>query len=228
MASLWLGVVFWPMALRVAIACWNSRSVSRVSRTNACRCLTSEARSSFVRASGVRCISASTAAVTSSSLRMIMRLSSGGGRKSSLAPVVAGRGGLAASAVLLKPLLLLREATRGRHVTRLCHGLRLNDRPALGFGHPHMRGYHDVMAVVPMRPRMEVMMRNEHRSRRPRPPVDRTVVRPPPRAVHDVRIVVAHVNVLGAGLNDDRARVLVDRLLFVASEIAGGLRALAQ
>src|SRR5688572_13023784 len=157
MASLWLGVVFWPIALRWPIACWNSRSVSRVSRTNACRCLTSEARSSFVRVSGVRCISASTAAVTSSSLRMIMLLPPGR-RKSSSAAVVAARSGWPALAVTLavtlKELLLRREAARRWHVARLAvlnhrralldHMMLLDDGLALCFRHAHVRLHHHV------------------------------------------------------------------------------------
>ena len=71
-ASLWLAVVCCPIALTSRIAAWNSRSFSRTSRTNACRCRTRASRISFVRASGVRCISAMTARVTSSWVSMIM------------------------------------------------------------------------------------------------------------------------------------------------------------
>jgi hypothetical protein len=71
-ASLWLGVVFCPIALMKPIASWNSLSVSFTSLTNWWRWRTSAERISFVRASGVRCISFSTARVTSSCVSMIM------------------------------------------------------------------------------------------------------------------------------------------------------------
>src|SRR5438552_2128202 len=54
------------------MASWNSRSVSLASRTKACRCFTSSESNSRVRAFGVRCISCSTAAVTSSCDSMII------------------------------------------------------------------------------------------------------------------------------------------------------------
>src|SRR5438034_8756846 len=65
------------------MASWNSRSVSPASRTKACRCFTSSESNSRVRAFGVRCISCSTAAVTSSCDSMIIDFLRGGGKSTS-------------------------------------------------------------------------------------------------------------------------------------------------
>ena len=62
---------FCPTAVRNSIAACHSGSVSRVSRTNACRCGTSRSRSSRSRASGVSAKLCTTAAVAVSSLKSI-------------------------------------------------------------------------------------------------------------------------------------------------------------
>ena len=63
-ASLWKALEFWPMALMIAQAWWNSSSVSFASRMKACRCLTSAVITSRKRGLGARAISSSTAGVT--------------------------------------------------------------------------------------------------------------------------------------------------------------------
>src|SRR5688572_6648172 len=86
-----------------------------------------------------------------------------------------------------------------------------------------------VMMYAPMMPvRRAVEMRDEHRAGRPWVPVHRAVMRPPPRSIHDVGVVVGHVHVLGARIDDDRIVLLVNGLLLSAPEIAVRLRAPAQ
>src|SRR5688572_2840366 len=115
-ASLWLGVVFWPIALMRPIASWNSFSVSFTSRTKACRCRTREERISFVRGSGVRCISPSTASVTSFSLRMTMpELPPEEGKSSSAAALATGVGLALRVAVCVAARLAIRMAARLRN-----------------------------------------------------------------------------------------------------------------
>src|SRR5688572_20731430 len=247
----------------------------------ACRCFTRLESTSRVRASGVRCISASTAWVRSASLRMIMsRFPPGGGKSSSAAmaaltapmfaaaaAALAAAAARVASALVVVALaavlparlrvahgvaILLRGAARGRHRLVLLH-----DRPALRFRHPDMRPHGDalramdrravlpfagydvgVMAmdvnrpmddadvpVVPVGRAVEEAVRDGDMEGRPWPPEDRTVVRPPPPwAVDDEGIVVAHIDDLGARLDHDSLALLVDRRLVAADELAVRLR----
>src|SRR5687768_11849924 len=259
----------------------------------ACRCFTRLESTSRVRASGVRCISASTAWVTSASLRMIMsRFPPGGGKSSSAAMAaltapmfaaatvrIAAAALVAAACVastvvvalaaMLAPRLrravlparlrvahrvaiLLRGAAGGRHRLVLLH-----DRPALRFRNPDMRPHRDALramdrravlpfagydvvvvamdvnrpmddadvAVVPVGRAVEEAVRDGDMEGRPWPPEDRTVVRPPPPwAVDDEGIVVAHIDDLGARLDHDSLALLVDRRLVAADELAVCLR----
>ena len=77
-ASLWKALVFCPIALTYAAACWNSTSESFTSRIKACRCRTSADITSRKRGSGACSISLSTALVTESGPSMIMLMSPGG------------------------------------------------------------------------------------------------------------------------------------------------------
>src|SRR5688572_30529376 len=157
------------------MASWNSRSVRRVSLMKAWRCFTRLESTSRVRASGVRCISPSTAWVTSASLRMIMsRFPPGGGKSSSAAMAalttamfaaacVASTLVVVALAAMLAPRLrravlparlrvahgvaiLLRGAAGGRHRLVLLH-----DRPALRFRNPDVRPYRDALRAMDRR-----------------------------------------------------------------------------
>src|SRR5688500_10355178 len=163
------------------------------------RCFTRLESTSLVRTSGARCISPSTAWVTSASLRMIMgRLPPGGGKSSSAAmaaltaPMLSATAVLTAAArvaaALVVPLaamlavrfgrsmlapglgvahgvaMLLRGAAGGRHRLVLLH-----DRPALGFGNPHVRPHADALRAM-----------------------HRRAVLPPSR--HDVVLVAMNVN----------------------------------
>ena len=75
--SLCVSVVSLPISARTAADCRNSASVRRTSRTNACRCFTSDVMISRVRGSRVRCITFSASVVTSSALLRIMADGSG-------------------------------------------------------------------------------------------------------------------------------------------------------
>src|SRR5688500_2560280 len=258
------------------------------------RCFTRLESTSRVSASGVRCISPSTACVTSASLRMIMsRFPPGGGKSSSAAmaalsaPMFAAAtvriaaaalvaAACVASTLVVVPLaamlaprlrraglparlrvahgvaILLRGAAGGRHRIVLLH-----DRPALRFRNPDMRPHRDALramdrravlpfagndvvvvamnvnrpmndadvAVVPVGRAVEEAVRDGDMEGRPWPPEDRTVVRPPPPwAVDDEGIVVAHIDDLGARLDHDSLALLVDRRLVAADELAVRLR----
>src|SRR6185436_765402 len=179
--------------------------------------------------------------------------------------------------MLLRPLSLHRRAhcvalrrLRRPAVGRRHRLMRLHDRLALRFGHPHVRPRSlcrwphvrrmrrrtvDRFAVLPLTRRdvhvlrvginrpmddaHEVVMpiglaveeaaHHERRIRVPGPPDDGTIIRAPiPRSVDHVRVVVAHIHDLGAGLNNDGFALLVDRGVAAGGELAVGLRTLAQ
>ena len=64
--SLWVSLVSLPISFRIAVALWNSASVSRTSRTKPCRWRTSETMISRRRGSAVRCMTSTTASVSCS------------------------------------------------------------------------------------------------------------------------------------------------------------------
>src|SRR5258706_12642711 len=92
------------------------------------------------------------------------------------------------------------------------------------------RPLHDYLPLDDQRPlHVHGMVHDHDAAQRPGLPHDRAVRRPPPRTVHDVRVVVAHVDDLRRSRrDDDRPGLLVDLLLVVVLEIAARLRAAAK
>src|SRR5688572_31451057 len=64
------------------------------------------------------------------------------------------------------------------------------------------------VTMMPVGPGVKEAARKEYGARDPGTPEHRMVVRPPPRSVHHVGVVVIHVDHLGARLDHDRFALL--------------------